>query len=74
MTKSLRQMALLTSVIAVAVLGFTTDVRAQCSGERCWRLLDRPLHSYSSGVHKRPFIRKDERLMTTRIGGRLCEA
>jgi hypothetical protein len=74
MTKSMLQMALLTSVIAVAVLGFTTDVRAQCSGERCWRLLERPLHSYSSGVNKLPFIRKDERLMTTRTGGRLCEA
>jgi hypothetical protein len=59
MTKSMLQMALLTSVIAVAVLGFTTDVRAQCSGERCWRLLERPLHSYSSGVNKLPFIRKD---------------
>jgi hypothetical protein len=74
MTKSMLQMALLTSVIAVAVLGFTTDVRAQCSGERCWRLLERPLHAYSSGVNKLPFIRKDERLMTTRSGGRLCEA
>ena len=40
MTKSTLQMALLTSVSAVAVLGFTTDVRAQCSGERCWRLLE----------------------------------
>ena len=44
MTKSMLQMALLTSIIAVAVLGFITDVRAQCSGERCWRLLERPLH------------------------------
>jgi hypothetical protein len=74
MTKSMLQMALLTSVIAVAVLGFTTDVRAQCSGERCWRLLERPLHSYSSGVNTLPYIRKDERLMTTRSGGRQCEA
>jgi hypothetical protein len=59
MTKSMLQMALLTSVIAVAVLGFTTDVRAPRSGERCWRLLERPLHLYSSGVNKLPFIRKD---------------
>ena len=72
MTKSMLQMALLTSVIAVAVLGFITDVRAQCSGERCWRLRERPLHSYSSGGNKLPFIRTDERLMTTRTGGRLC--
>jgi hypothetical protein len=74
MTKSMLQMALLTSVIAVAVLGFTTDVRAQCSGERCWRLLERPLHAYASGGNTLPCIRTDERLMTTRTGGRRCEA
>ena len=48
MTKSMLQMALLSSGSAVAVLGFTTHVRVQCSGERCWRLLERPLHSHSS--------------------------
>jgi hypothetical protein len=41
MTKSILQLALLMSVIATAVLGFTTDVQAQCERNRCNGLVDR---------------------------------
>jgi hypothetical protein len=35
MTKSMLQITMLIGVMAAAVLGFTTDVRAQCGGLHC---------------------------------------
>jgi hypothetical protein len=40
MTKSMLQIALLISVIATAVLGFTSDVQAECGGSGCVGLVN----------------------------------
>ena len=50
MTKSMLQIAVLIAVMAAVVLGFTTDVRAQCGGDRCVEKIDRLFTHSSLGI------------------------
>lgn len=49
MTKSMLQLAMLIGVIT-AVLGFTTDVSAECGGNRCTGRIDRLYTSSLAGL------------------------